>query len=668
MELFKLMGSIFVDSDAAEKSISKTDEKANNLGKNLGKGIATAAKFGAALVAGAGVAVGGMFALGVKIGDTADAILDLNSITGMSTDSVQEWRKVAEVAGIGADSMTNASMKLTKNLDAMSVEGQKGREALSQLGFSLAEIEGMSADERMDALTVALSEVDDKTERARIGTDLFGGSWKEIAPAVDLGAEAMQKAKDSANIISNDDLVKANNFRISVENMKDRLSFFATEIGLKVMPALQFMMDWFTAKMPAIESAVDTAMSFASAAIEKVGDVITTHVVPKLQSLYDWVAPNIPAIQGFFEGAVGVVVDVFGKLSEAVDFVIDNMNIFLPILAGVTGAIVAQLIINSLVGFYKAWQAATVAQTTVQWLLNAALNANPLGLLAIAIGAVIAIGILLWKNWDTIKVKAGELWSFLSTKFTEIKTAVTNKVQEMAIAAMRFFVSLYTGAVEKFNALKSGGSAAISALRNVVVNKIEEIRSNATNKIAAMKNSITGKFDEVRSAAVTKFNAVKDAVTRPIFAARDAVKSAVDRIKGFFSGMSLKLPNIKTPHFKLKNWSINPLDWIGNMPSIGIDWYAKGGVFSKPTLFNTASGIKGVGEAGPEAVLPLNERVLGAIGKSIAATMGSASQQINISPAPIYLDSQWIGEVTFNTNDRLFGEESSKSEWRSGVR
>jgi len=118
--------------------------------------------------------------------------------------------KAAEVAGVATDAMTNASTKFTKALDTMSVEGHKGQEALEAIGLSLSDIENMSADERMNVLTEALAGVDDKTERATLGADLFGGTWKEIAPIVDLGTEAMNKAKDSANIISEGDLVKAN--------------------------------------------------------------------------------------------------------------------------------------------------------------------------------------------------------------------------------------------------------------------------------------------------------------------------------------------------------------------------------------------------------------------------------------------------------------------------
>jgi len=42
------------------------------------------------------------------------------------------------------------------------------------------------------------------------------------------------------------------------------------------------------------------------------------------------------------------------------------------------------------------------------------------------------------------------------------------------------------------------------------------------------------------------------------------------------------------------------------LPRLEVDWYAKGGIFDKPTLFNTPYGLKGVGEAGPEAVIPIN--------------------------------------------------------------
>lgn len=446
MEIFKLFGSIFIDDKEADSSLKKMDKKTNSFSKQLGKGIKTAAKWGAALAAGAAVALGAMVGLGIKVGNAADEILDLNSITGMSTDSVQEWRKVAEVAGISVDSMANASMKLTKNLDAMSVEGQKGQEALGELGLSLSEIESMSADERMNTLTEALAGVDDKTERARIGTDLFGGSWKEIAPAVDLGTEAMKKAKDSANIISEEDLVKANNFRITVEDMKDQVGFFVTEIGIALLPMLQGLFDWFQENMPLMQEVAGTAFGYLTGAVSIFSNFIRDQVIPILISLWEWIEPNIPLIQEFFVSAFGIIKDVLNVFSDAIVWVIENLGALLPIIMGVTAAVLAQMIINGLISAYKTWQTVTKTQTALQWLLNVALNANPLGLVAIAIGAVVAAGVLLYKNWDTVKEKLGQLWSSMQTIFGNIGSFVGG-VWDGMVSGIKSGVNAIIGAV-----------------------------------------------------------------------------------------------------------------------------------------------------------------------------------------------------------------------------
>lgn len=280
-----------------EKKLQSVQKSLKNTGKKLGKGIATAAKFGVALGAGVLAAGGAVFALGVKLGNTADELLDLNSITGMSTSQIQKWKKAAEVAGVSTEAMTNASTKLTKALDTMSVEGHKGQEALEAMGLSLSDIENMSADERMNVLTEALAGVDDKTERATLGADLFGGTWKEIAPIVDLGTEAMNKAKDSANIISEEDLVKANEFRIKVADMKEQLSFFVTEIAIAVMPTLQIMMDWVQDNMPKIKEIMKTVFTVIKTVITTYWTFIKDNLIPIWVSMYDWIKDKMPTIK-----------------------------------------------------------------------------------------------------------------------------------------------------------------------------------------------------------------------------------------------------------------------------------------------------------------------------------------------------------------------------------
>lgn len=93
-------------------------------------------------------------------------------------------------------------------------------------------------------------------------------------------------------------------------------------------------------------------------------------------------------------------------------------------------------------------------------------------------------------------------------------------------------------------------------------------------------------------------NGIKEKFMAPINSLKDKVKAIIDKIKGFFN-FTVKKPHIPTPHF-----SISPAGWKlgdllkGSLPKLGISWYAKGGIATKPVI--------GFGEAGAEALLPLD--------------------------------------------------------------
>lgn len=114
--------------------------------------------------------------------------------------------------------------------------------------------------------------------------------------------------------------------------------------------------------------------------------------------------------------------------------------------------------------------------------------------------------------------------------------------------------------------------------------------------LAVVKGLGSAIWAKVKAAA----NGVKERFLEPINKLRDKVKEIVDKIKGFFS-FKISAPKVPLPHF-----SISPSGWkLGDLlkgvkPSLGISWYAKGGIFDEPT-------IAGIGEAGPEAVVPLDK-------------------------------------------------------------
>ena len=118
----------------------------------------------------------------------------------------------------------------------------------------------------------------------------------------------------------------------------------------------------------------------------------------------------------------------------------------------------------------------------------------------------------------------------------------------------------------------------------------------------------TGNWDQaltgILNIVVGIFNAIQAAVERPMDMIKDIVESAINFILDIFD-FDWKFPELKLPHFSIQGeFSLKP----PSVPTLGIDWYAKGGVLEEPTIFgmNPENGNAMVGgEAGPEAVAPI---------------------------------------------------------------
>ena len=167
-------------------------------------------------------------------------------------------------------------------------------------------------------------------------------------------------------------------------------------------------------------------------------------------------------------------------------------------------------------------------------------------------------------------------------------------------------------------------------------------------------------WDKIKAGATALLNTIKsvfirikDAITGPIQAAKDFVKKMIDKIKSFFS-FKVSLPHIKLPHFSIrpKGWKIGDL-LKGSIPHLGIDWYAKGGIFNSPSVI-------GVGESGPEAVLPIDKLqvMLSGMADDIVNGMttglrlaGSGEQVVTI-PIYLYPSGAKMGEETVHIYDK----------------
>lgn len=124
-----------------------------------------------------------------------------------------------------------------------------------------------------------------------------------------------------------------------------------------------------------------------------------------------------------------------------------------------------------------------------------------------------------------------------------------------------------------------------------------------TSKVNDMNSAVTGAYNTMKDGVASAMQAVYDHTVQPIIDAYNNVKVWIDNLKGILSG-ELPFPNIKIPHFSISgSFSLNP----PKVPSFGVQWYAKGGVLTKPTIFGmNGDQAMGGGEAGPEAVAPIS--------------------------------------------------------------
>ncbi len=108
--------------------------------------------------------------------------------------------------------------------------------------------------------------------------------------------------------------------------------------------------------------------------------------------------------------------------------------------------------------------AATGAATAAQTGLNAAMSANPVGAVILLIEGAIAVGVLLYKNWDTVKAKAGEVWTSIKTAFGGIRDSITGAFSAAKDKVAGFFSWLdqKIESVPILGSIYKGGKNAVS--------------------------------------------------------------------------------------------------------------------------------------------------------------------------------------------------------------
>ena len=211
---------------------------------------------------------------------------------------------------------------------------------------------------------------------------------------------------------------------------------------------------------------------------------------------------------------------------------------------------------------------------------------------AVIIGATVTIGTFL------LILKWGAIMTAAANAVKVVRTAILAMNAAMLANPIALVVALIAGLVAAFLYLWKNNEG----FRAFWISMWEKVKSAASSAVSW----ISGKFDSLKGAldkAKSKFNEIQKTISDKMQAAQKAVKSAIDKIKGFFD-FDWSLPKIKLPKIGVSGkFSIDP----PSAPKFTIKWNAEGGVLNKPTIFGAIGNtFLGGGEAGKEAIAPID--------------------------------------------------------------
>ncbi|WP_270998514.1 phage tail tape measure protein [Streptococcus agalactiae] len=628
-----------------------------------------------------------------KTGLTGDALAELQEIakdiaTGMPTSFQNAGDAVGELNtqfGLTGEKLKSASELLIKyaeiNETDISSSAISAKQAIEAYGLTAEDL-GMVLDNVTKAAQDTGQSVDTIVQKAIDGAPQIKGlglSFEEGAALIGKFEKSGVDSSAALSSLSKAAVIYAKDGKTLTDGLNETVS--AIQNSTSETEALSIASEIFGSKAaPRMVDAIQRgAFSFddlAEAAKSSSGTVSTT---------FDETLDPIDKLTQYSNQAKEGMAELGGKLLETV----------IPALEPLMGMLESS--VNWFTSLNETDQQTIVilglVTTAVMMLLGAiaplviAIGAigAPVGIVVAAIVGAIAVitliiqAIMNWgaitewlqSTWDSCAAWLSELWTNIVTTATTAWsnfTAWLSGLWSSVVSTGQSLWSSFTSSLSNiFSSLITGAQSLWSSFTSTLSNLWSGLVSTGSNLFNNLSSTISGIFNGILSTASNIWNSIKSTISNAIDGAKNAVSNGVNAIKNLFN-FQIKWPHIPLPHFRVSG-SANPLDWLkGGLPSIGIDWYAKGGIMTKPTLFGMNGNRAMVGgEAGAEAILPLNKSTLGAIGQSIANTMNTSNNiNVNFSGVTIREEAD-LNRLANVVGNRIAEELQRKTNLRGGM-
>lgn len=354
-------------------------------------------------------------------------------------ESANETARTGQITGVFADAInwaTKEGEKFGVALKADTEANKKWNEAVK------------SAASAEDFFNLALQNCSDESARQKLIVDTLSKTYDKAADSYYANNQQVINARRNHATLD-EMLAKVGDTSAKVKNQLWVLAGAAEDGSIRSGSAL----DWVQQKTEAFGTWVE---GLDLSALKQQFDENFAQGLQKAGDAMDW----------FREHADGMKTGV--KLL-AVTFGLVKLAQFNQSVAGGASALLGMgKTVLTMTGVLGGQTAATGAATAAQTGLNAAMSANPIGAVILLIEGAIAVGVLLYKNWDTVKAKAGEVWNSIKTAFGGIRDSITGAFSAAKEKVAGFFSWLdqKIESVPILGSIYKGGKNAVSWIAN----------------------------------------------------------------------------------------------------------------------------------------------------------------------------------------------------------
>ena len=439
-----------LDSSSAEKSVSNLSKKTDDLSSKF-------TKVGKIMTVGVTAPLTALATAGVKYNATMETYLaNLTTLLGGNQQEAQKLLNTLKEMAATTPYETTDLVKATQKMMAFGISANDSLNYLQMLGNI-----SMGDANKMDSLTLAFSQMG-ASGRA---------SMEDINQMIDQGFNPLTIIAQQTGESMADLRDRVSDGGVSFQEIADAMKTATSEGGI-----------YF--------GSMDKASQTTAGKISTLKDDFNSALGSMTESLLPFVTS---------------AVEKFSQLAQWFSNLDDNGKKIVLTLAGIAMAIgpvslaISTLIkvgtgISKIVSVIKSWNLVTKAMTAAQWLLNAAMNANPIALIVTAIVGLIAIIVLLWTKCE---------W-FREGVMTII-TTIWNAIQ----STMDFIISIFTTV---FNFILG----IISGVINSIISALQKVANVVKSVFTSVKNAISSLFSGVANILKAPINGLITLVNKVI--------------------------------------------------------------------------------------------------------------------------------------------------------